>query len=213
MRWGVVIDLTRCVGCYACVVACKQENFVPPGVFFNRVLVSESPEALKAMFPTQCNHCADPICVEVCPSGATQQGEDGIVSVDQDKCVGCRYCLTACPYQVRTYNNGNRGNYFADQGQTEFEQIGQKLRPYQKGVVLKCDFCSQRVHEGLKQGLVPGEDREATPACVIACPTKTRTFGDLDDPDSKVSQLIREKRAVKFHPEYGTDPSVYYILR
>lgn len=213
MRWGVVIDLTRCVGCYACVVACKQENFVPPGLTFNRVLITESPEAVKVMYPTQCNHCADPICVEVCPSGATRQTANGIVTVDQDQCVGCRYCLTACPYQVRVFNKENRGEFFPGQGQTELEHIGEKIRPYQKGVVLKCDFCSRRVNGGLEEGLQPGMDREATPACVIACPTQTRTFGDLDDPDSQVSQLIRQKRAIRFHSEHGTDPSVFYILR
>lgn len=215
MRWGLVIDLTKCVGCYGCVVACKQEHFLPPGIFWNRVLISETgdyPTVTKNIFPVQCNHCQEAVCVKVCPTGATRQREDGIVWIDQEKCVGCRYCVIACPFQARTYHANSR-EYFPGQGLTDFEKIGKKLYPLQTGVVLKCTFCMERVDAGLKKGLKPGVDREATPACVNACPTKARFFGDLDSPDSEVSSLIREKRAARFHPEYGTEPSTYYILR
>lgn len=215
MRWGMVIDLSRCVGCYGCVIACKQEHFLPRGMFWNRVLIGESgeyPMVTKQIYPVQCNHCKEAVCVKVCPAKATQQREDGVVWIDQDKCFGCRYCMMSCPYQVRTFHSDNK-EYFPGQGLTEFEKIGKKLYPHQTGVVLKCNFCMERIDSGIKKGLKPGVDREATPACVNACPGKARVFGDLDDPDSEVSVLIRAKRAVPFHSEYGTEPSTYYILR
>jgi phenylacetyl-CoA:acceptor oxidoreductase subunit 1 len=198
------------------VIGCKQENYLQPEIFYNRVLISEDggryPVVSKKMFPVQCNHCSEPPCVEVCPTGASHQRQDGIVLVDYDKCVGCRSCRIACPYQARTYLAEEK-EYFPDQGLTPLEVIAKKLRTYQIGVAQKCTFCVERIDNGLKQGLKPGTDREATPACVIACPTKTRVFGDLDDPNSEVSQLIREKRAAAFHDEHGTGPSIYYIIR
>lgn len=216
MRWGVVIDLTRCVGCYACVVACKQENFLPPETFYNRVLISEDdgkyPVIYKKQYPVQCNHCENAPCVNVCPTGASQTRDDGIVWVDYKRCVGCRSCKIACPYQARTFLEDIK-EYFPGQGKTEFEEASKRIKNYETGVAMKCIFCKDRVDKGMQEGLKPGEDREATPACVIACPTKTRVFGDLDDPGSEISQLIREKRAIPFHDEFGTKPSIYYILR
>lgn len=215
-RWGMVIDLNKCIGCYACMLACKQEHFLPPGVFWGRVLMGEAgryPTVSKLTYPVLCNHCEEAPCVEVCPTGASTKREDGIVIVDYDKCVGCRYCAMTCPYQQRTYyENGEKG-YFPNQGLTELEVIGKQLYPLQEGTVVKCNFCVERIDEGPKRGLEPGTDREATPACVIACPAKARYFGDLDDPTSEVSRLISEKKAFQLHPEYGTKPSVYYITR
>jgi phenylacetyl-CoA:acceptor oxidoreductase subunit 1 len=118
--------------------------------------------------------------------------------------------LIACPFQVRTYYSEEK-EYYPGQGLTEFEKLGKQLYPYQIGTVLKCNFCMERIDSGLAQGLKPGIDREATPACVNICPAKARYFGDLDDPDSEISMLIRKWRAVQFHPEYGTDPSIYYV--
>jgi phenylacetyl-CoA:acceptor oxidoreductase subunit 1 len=215
-RWGMVIDLQRCIGCYACMVACKQEHFLPPDVFWGRVIISEigkSPTVTKIMYPVLCNHCEEPICEKVCPTGATQKREDGVVIIDHDKCVGCRYCLVACPYQQRTFCADDSKEYFPGQGLTPLETIGKKLYPLQARVVLKCNFCVERIDEGIKRGLKPGIDREATQACVITCPAKARYFGDLDDPNSEVSILIKEKKASPLHPEFGTEPSVYYISR
>ena len=101
---------------------------------------------------------------------------------------------------------------FPGQGKTEFEKMADKMYPLEKGVVVKCNFCMEKVDEGVELGLTPGVDRDATPACVNICSTKARVFGDLDDPDSEINHLIREGRAVPLHPEYGTDPCVYYIL-
>jgi Fe-S-cluster-containing dehydrogenase component len=214
MRWGMLINLTKCVGCYACVVKCKQEHFLPPGVMWGRVLTSETgiyPNVTKHAYPVLCNHCQEAKCVDVCPTGATQRREDGIVWVDANTCVGCRYCLVACPYQARTYYSERR-EYYPGQGFTEFEKLGERLYPHQTGTVLKCDFCKERIDAGLERGLKPGVDREATPVCVITCPAKARYFGDLDDPNSEVSLLIRKWQAVPLHPEYGTEPSVYYAF-
>ncbi len=105
-RWGMVIDLQKCIGCYACVVACKQEHFLPPEVFWSRIVISETgdyPTVTKLLYPVQCNHCEDPICVKVCPTGASVKREDGIVVVNDNECVGCSYCIVACPYRQRTY--------------------------------------------------------------------------------------------------------------
>ncbi|MFC1822243.1 4Fe-4S dicluster domain-containing protein [Thermodesulfobacteriota bacterium] len=214
MRWGMLIDLIKCAACYGCAIKCKQEHFLPPFVMWGKILMSEEgkyPNAIINKVPVLCNHCEDAVCVEVCPTGATEQREDGIVWVDQDQCIGCRYCLVACPYQARTYNDDEE-EYFPGQGETDYEKMRKVLYPLQKGVVTKCNFCKERIDEGQEKGLKPGEDRDATPACVNACPNKARYFGDLDDPDSNISVLIREKRAVPFHPEHGTDPQVYYVM-
>lgn len=212
-RWGMVIDLKKCIGCYACVIACKQEHFLPPGMTWNKILISQTgeyPKITKHMYPVLCNHCKDPACIKVCPTGATKQREDGIIWIDQNKCIGCRHCIYACPYQARSYYSEEK-EYFPGQGFTEWEKMGQILYPLRVGVVYKCNYCIERTDEGIKKSLKPGVDREATPACVIICPAKARYFGDLDDPESEVSKLICEKAAIQLHPAHGTDPSVYYI--
>jgi len=213
-RWGMVIDLKKCIHCYACMIACKQEHFLPPGVFWSRVLVSETgeyPRVVKLVYPVLCNHCKEAACVKVCPTGATTQRQDGIVTIDPDKCSGCQYCVIACPYQQRTFYADDKKEYFPGQGLTELEVIGRKLYPLQPGSVIKCNFCQERIDSGIQQGLKPGVDRQATPACAITCPVKARHFGNLDDPDSEVSKLIMVRKGYQLHPEWGTEPSVYYI--
>ena len=214
MRWGMAIEQKRCIGCNACVLACKAEHFVPPGIFWNRVLISETgkyPTVNKVIFSVRCNQCQEPKCVDACPTGATQQRRDGIVWVDENKCVGCRYCIVACPYQMRSFHEHGNAEYFPGQGLTEHEKIGQLLYPHQVGVVEKCSFCMERIDAGLAKGLKPGVDRDASPACVISCPTKALHFGDLDDTYSDIARLIKEKKGYPFHAEYNTKPSIYYI--
>ena len=213
-RWGMVIDLKKCIGCWGCTMACKEEHFLPPGVFWNRVLIGERgkfPAVVKEMYPVLCNHCKEAACAEVCPTGATFQREDGIVQIDYDQCVGCRYCLVACTYQQRTFYDDEKREYFPGQGLTPFEKLGREIYPFQKGTVVKCNFCVERIEQGLEKGLKPGVDRDATPACVNICPVGARSFGDLDDPSSRVSELIKTRKGNQLHPEFGTDPSVYYI--
>ena len=215
MRWGMVIDRKKCIGCYSCMISCKQSHALPPEVFWNRVLISETgiyPTVTKHILPVLCNHCKEAACVKVCPTGATSKREDGIVIVNADQCVGCRYCVIACPYQMRSYYTNGKKEYWPGQGLTELERVGREiLYPLQPRIVIKCNFCVERVDEGLKVGLRPGVDREATPVCVNACPAKARTFGDLDDPTSNVFKLVRERRGYQLHPEFGTEPSVSYI--
>jgi Fe-S-cluster-containing dehydrogenase component len=199
MRYGLVIDLRKCAGCYSCMAACKAENFTPPGVFFTRVLVNENgkyPNARWQFIPVQCNHCENPACAAVCPTGATSKKENGIVTIDPNKCMGCRYCIVACPYRVRFYVN-KRDTYY--KAATPFEAFGFRARDYQEGTVIKCDFCSHRLEQGLE------------PACVATCTSRARYFGDLDDPDSEISRLITANRAYQLLAEKGTNPSVYYI--
>jgi phenylacetyl-CoA:acceptor oxidoreductase subunit 1 len=160
----------------------------------------------------RCNQCKEAPCVEVCPAEATKKRPDGIVYVDNNICVGCRYCVVVCPYQNRTFFSRDKDpGYFPGHERTRFEKAGRKLYPHVSGTTEKCDFCLERIDAGMAKGLVPGKDREATPACVNTCQARALTFGDLDDPNSEVSRLIRENNAFQLHPEYGTEPSVYYI--
>jgi Fe-S-cluster-containing dehydrogenase component len=212
MRWGMVIDLSKCMRCHGCIAACRVEHFLPLGITWPRLLAWENPAEEMTTFPVRCNHCQDAPCVKVCITGASQQREDGIVWIDQDKCVGCRYCIIACPYQNRTFLSKDRDTgYFPGYELTEFEKAGKKNYPHTVGTTEKCNFCMERIDEGIAKGLKPGVDRDATPACVNACPSRALTFGDLDDPESEVRRLIHSYMGFQLHPEYDTDPSIYYI--
>jgi Fe-S-cluster-containing dehydrogenase component len=198
MRWGMVIDLKRCIGCYGCQLSCKAENGTPPGVYYARVLKQEEgqyPTVRQLALPVLCNHCEDPPCVEACPTEASFKWEDGIVDIDHDLCVGCRACMMACPYTNRYYND--QPPHYFPQGMTPYEQA--RTDRHQHNVVMKCDFCRDRVRAG------------QAPACVANCPTVARVFGDLDDPMSEVSRLIKERGGFTLHPEIGTRPSVFYL--
>jgi phenylacetyl-CoA:acceptor oxidoreductase 27-kDa subunit len=213
-RWGMVIDLKKCVHCYSCMIACKQEHFLPPEIFWSRLVISETgdyPQVRKLVYPVLCNHCQEAPCVKVCPSGASTIRPDGIVEINADKCTGCQYCVITCPYQQRSFYGDDKKEYFPGQGKTELEKIGQTLYPLQTGTVIKCNFCKERIDSGLKQNLKPGIDRGATPACVNICMVKARHFGDLDDPESEISRLLTIRKGYPLHPEWGTKPSVYYI--
>ena len=194
MRWGMVIDVARCVGCQACTVACKQEHGLPAETAWRWVAdceVGEYPDVRRLFLPMQCMHCAAPPCVPVCPTGASRQRQDGIVWIDAAACVGCGYCSMACPYQARHPAPSPTGHVDA--------------------VMTKCTFCKERVDGGLERGLVPGVDPDATPACAGACIAGAIVFGDLDDEASAVSRLSRSDRAQVLLPEAGTAPRVYYL--
>lgn len=198
-RYGMVIDLKRCVGCFACVMACKAEHTTPANVFWNKVLVGEQgeyPNGRMTFLPVLCNQCANAPCQTVCPTGATYKRPDGIIGVNQKKCIGCGYCVVACPYQQRTVNEKQPG-YFAAKGLTTLEKQGYPA--HQHGTVTKCTFCHERVAQG-KQ-----------PACVVACPAKARLFGDLKDPASEAAQALGRSSAYRLLANLDTEPSVYYI--
>jgi phenylacetyl-CoA:acceptor oxidoreductase subunit 1 len=206
MRWGMVIDLGRCVGCQTCTIACKQEHGLPPGTAWRFVLdveAGEYPDVRRLFLPMQCMHCAEPPCVPVCPTGASRQRADGIVFVQHEACVGCGYCAVACPYHARHLVEDIRG-YFGAPTPSE----AATARRDRHGVMTKCTFCKERVDEGLRRGLAPGVDPDATPMCAVACLANAIVFGDLDDPDSRVARMAAEARPLS--PEAGTQPRVYY---
>jgi phenylacetyl-CoA:acceptor oxidoreductase subunit 1 len=189
MRWGMVVDVRRCVGCQTCTIACKQEHGLPPGIAWRFVAdceVGEYPDVRRLFLPMQCMHCAEPPCVPVCPTGASRQRADGIVWVEYGACVGCGYCAMACPYQARHL-------------------------VHETGVMTKCTFCKERIDAGRARGLAPGVDPEATPMCAVACIAGAILFGDLDDPASLVSRMVLEERAAPLMSECGTQPCVYYL--
>jgi phenylacetyl-CoA:acceptor oxidoreductase subunit 1 len=206
----MAIDLERCIGCYACVGACKDENATTKGILWSSAVQGETgtyPNTRRFYIPTLCNHCADAPCVTICPTGASYKRADGIVLVDPTKCIGCQYCVSVCPYGARHYL-AQIQPYFAE-GFTKWETV--HYTKHTAGVVEKCTFCVQRIDAGTAKGLKPGVDRDATPACVNACLSRARIFGDLDDPKSNVSQAVMVGRAVGLRPELGTKPSVLYL--
>ena len=205
-RLGMVIDMKACIACASCAVACKVENNLPDEVWWNRVLTDggENPDTPAGVYPdltmsnlvVACQHCDNPACVKVCPVGATYKDpETGVVRQDYDKCIGCRMCMSACPYTgVRSFN-------WEEPKHVVGHALGDADVPaHQKHVVEKCTMCWHRLAKGLQ------------PACVEVCPARVRYFGDLNDPDSEVSQLIREREYKQLLSSEGTNPSVYYLV-
>jgi len=206
-HWGMAINLDQCIGCEYCMRACCATNDVRADEPWNVVLPEKTTAGHTFFLSRPCLHCQNAPCVEVCPVKATYHRDDGLVVMDYDRCIGCRYCQVACPYDARRFNWEERNDenpYVPAWGDPEVDR-----RP--RGVVEKCTFCVQRIDAGLEKGLVPGEDREATPACVNICPVGARTFGNLKDANSKVSQLIASNPTLRLRDELGTETSVYYI--
>ncbi|HLW46585.1 MAG TPA: 4Fe-4S dicluster domain-containing protein [bacterium] len=223
-KWGMVIDTRKCVGCSSCTVGCVMENKLPPGVVYRPVIdmeVGDYPNVTRKFLPRPCMQCESPPCVSVCPVGATWKRPDGIVEIDYDACIGCRYCITACPYQARTFDFGEN---WADpaaagkdgalaletgrryQNEPSFEYGTEWTRA--EGVVprspvgnaRKCTFCAHRLQAGM------------LPACVTTCIGQATFFGDLNDPRSIVSELIARNNVVRLKEELGTGPKVYYLV-
>ncbi|MCL4475988.1 MAG: 4Fe-4S dicluster domain-containing protein [Nitrospirae bacterium] len=160
--------------------------------------------------PMSCMHCGKPPCLDVCPTGATYRRSDGIVDIKYEICVGCGYCILACPYLARTIVFHNGDDFETD---VTYRESGKPSPSISfTGVCSKCDFCLPRVDAGLAKGLEPGLDLEASPMCVVSCTAGALHFGDLDDPDSMVSQMLRENKTACLQEDLGTYPSVYYIL-
>ncbi|MCI8469666.1 MAG: 4Fe-4S dicluster domain-containing protein [Eggerthellaceae bacterium] len=206
MHYGFAIDQQRCIGCHTCSVACKIENNLPDDMWWNRILTDggaemdipagEFPNSTIEYVPLNCQHCENPACAKVCPVGATYRDEEtGIVRQDADKCIGCRMCVAACPYTgVRSFN------WEEPQFMLGMDLGDEDVPPHQKHTVEKCTMCYQRVAKGHE------------PACVPACPGRARIWGDLDDPESEVSKLIKSRSVKQLLPEKGTKPSVYYLV-
>lgn len=198
-RFGMAIDLTRCVGCYSCAMACKAENTTSSGVWWNKVLALEEgdyPRATLSFLPIACMHCDNAPCVAVCPTGATYRRGDGIVFQDKDKCIGCQRCIVACPYGARTYVK-EYSSYYPDYGPSPQERYGAAF--HKPNTVEKCTFCAHLKDAGLE------------PACVQACPAAARIFGDLDDSDSAVARVIATRKGEQLQAEKGTRPKVHYL--
>lgn len=210
-RWGMVIDLNRCVGCQTCTIACKHTNDTPPGVQWRRVIDIEQgtfPDVERLFLVTGCQHCAEPPCVPVCPTGATQQRADGLVTMNYDVCIGCAYCAVSCPYNARTIVHEAKG-YYSDDTLTRQEQA--TAHPERIGVAQKCTFCQDRIETGLAAGLIPGVDPQATPACSASCISQAIQFGDFNDPKSHVSKLLDSQPSLQLNAEVGTDPQIKYL--
>jgi molybdopterin-containing oxidoreductase family iron-sulfur binding subunit len=228
-RWGMVIDQGRCVGCWTCAVGCKEINNQPLGSWWNRILteapgetagettraVAEPasdaidvphgtfPHVALAYLPVACQHCEDAPCVKVCPVGATFHDDDGVVLIDFERCIGCRYCMAACPYGIRIFDWGepkHDPDFTVGYGK-DYRKNGRLVftpdRP--RGVVEKCTLCVERIDVGEQ------------PFCVEVCPAGARVFGDLDDPKSEVSVLVNEQGAAQLLSDLGTDPRVFYL--
>ncbi len=223
-RWGMVIDLDKCIGCQACSVACRMENNTPiagpdqanagRAILWNEVIPSvegEYPNVKMHLTPRPCMHCTNPACIKVCPTQATFKNEEGIILVDYERCIGCRFCTVACPYTARYFN------WFEPQWPAELRahlNPDPRVAPRPRGVVEKCTFCVQRLYRARQQALDDGRVFQAsdyTPACVETCTGRARYFGDLDDPNSLVSQLSKGPRAFRLLEELGTEPKVYYL--
>lgn len=206
-KWVMVIDQDKCTGCGHCTLACRAHNDVTPDISWNRVIEAGNVGDRPVYVPRPCQHCEHAPCVEVCMVKASYHRPDGIVMMDYDRCIGCRYCEVACPYGARAFNwkeFDGPNPAVPTWGTPEVPR-----RP--RGVVEKCSFCYQRIDRGLSLGLTPGIDPDATPACVVACPVGARAFGNLNDPESNVSQLLANNPYYRLREDLGTGPRVYYL--
>jgi molybdopterin-containing oxidoreductase family iron-sulfur binding subunit len=218
----MVIDLDRCTGCQACEVACRVENNIPVGgpdaarenrtISWMRVIAEEHgewPNVRTRFLPRPCMHCDRPPCTAVCPVTATSIDEEGIVSQIYPRCIGCRYCANACPYTVKSFN-WKEPSY----PKSSLPMLNPDVSARPVGVIEKCTFCHHRLQRARDQARFenrPLRDTDYVPACAEACPAVAIVFGDLDNPEHRVAELVRDPRAFRLMEELGTKPKVYYL--
>ena len=194
-EWAMVVDLRRCIGCQACFAACKSENGVPMGIQYTWVETHEEgkyPNMKLTFLPRLCNHCDNPPCTQVCPVNATYKREqDGIVMQDVNRCIGCRYCMAACPYEVRSF--------LWEEPKGAWPQAWNGKADAKHGFVVKCHGCFHRIEKGLK------------PACVDACVGGARIFGDIQDPNSAVRKVVDAIPTSGLKAYLGAKPMVFYV--
>ena len=215
VKFAYALNLSVCNGNRRCVEACARENNLPddPQIRYIRVVELDNvthhlergnvyydrekvPEPGKYYLPVQCHQCNNPPCVKACPTKATWKEPDGIVVIDYNWCIGCRYCQAACPYHARRFNFA-KPNVKPDKINPDQGYLSNRLRPV--GVVEKCTFCLHRTRKG------------RYPACLEACPTGARKFGDMNDPNSEIRKILMQKRVYVLKEELGTDPSFFYF--
>ena len=194
-RWAMTFDLDRCIGCWACAVACKVENSVGEGLWWQQVETVGEMQLDKHYRPRNCFHCAEPPCLPACPEGAISQRPDGIVEIDYDACTGCGDCVPACPYDAIALN---RTAPVLPHG-LEAGHGDAAVTPRRVGVAEKCTFCAHRL------------DRGEEPACIAACPTQVISFGDLDDPGSTVAKQAAQEGAYRPNEDSGAQPAAWYL--
>ena len=200
---AIAIKQDRCIGCHTCASACKMQNNVPDNMLWNRILTEncdvpdgaegQYPNLSRTFLPLMCQHCENPACMKVCPTGATYRDDKGRVEIDYDKCIGCRMCMAACPYNARAFNwNEPIRCTGADYGDARVPVRG-------VGVMEKCTLCKERTDAG------------ESPMCVKCCPARARVYGDLDDPESDISKLRRQSNVRILLEDKGTEPQVFYL--
>jgi len=214
VRFAMALDINKCIGCRRCAYACVMENNTDRemGIEWIKVVsvpreeleilntdwkYKEAPEKEMVYIPMACMHCEDPPCTMVCPVAATFKEPDGIVVVDYDRCIGCRYCITACPYGARRFN-WRKPKVLVTELNPNMHILGNVIR--QPHVVEKCTWCIQRTRDG------------GVPACVEVCPVGARVFGDLNDPSSPIRRVLEEYGAFVLKPEAGTKPRFFYYF-
>ena len=208
-RWAMVADLRRCVGCQTCTAACRHANATPPGVQWRRVLdmeFGEYPDVQRAFVPVGCQHCDDPPCMDVCPTTATRQRADGIVTIDYDLCIGCAYCAVACPYQAR-YKTERASFAYGEPSASEASATTSRAWPWPPSAPSASTASTPGWRKGLKPASTPRRRRPAsTPASRRRWPSATSTTRR-----ATVSQLLAENQHFRMHEELGTGPGFYYL--
>lgn len=202
MRLAIAINKERCIGCNTCALGCKMQNNLPNNMLWIRVLTRNVdtrdgaegtyPNLKRTYLPMACQHCDNPACQKVCPTGATYTDEKGRVQINYDICIGCRFCMAACPFNARIFN------WSKPEREVDWHYGDKDVQARPKGVAEKCTLCKERT------------DRGDIPMCVRVCPTRARTYGDLDDPESPISVLQRTQDVEHILEEKGTRPKLFY---